>query len=108
MVQYTPMPAALRKEILDRYPPTDDPEIQARRRDIAMTFVRLDPGLREELREELTGEVARILLLRALSRRGFSLGPDDRARIDACEDVATLERWIEQAVTAASLAEALA
>jgi hypothetical protein len=47
-------------------------------------------------------------LLRVLARRGFCLGSDDRARIDACQDVATLERWIEQAVTAASLAEALA
>jgi hypothetical protein len=104
--------ATLPQEILDRYPPTDDPEILARRRDIFWTFLRLDPGLREELREEFTREdraiAAQRILLRILSRKGLSLGSDDRARIDACEDVTTLERWIEQAVTAASLAEALA
>ncbi len=34
-------------------------------------------------------------------------GPEDEARIEACEDTATLERWLDQAVTAATVAEAL-
>jgi hypothetical protein len=46
-------------------------------------------------------------LHRVLARRQFVLSPDDETRIDACIDLATLERWLEQAVTAASAFEAL-
>ena len=42
-----------------------------------------------------------------LRARGLALGAEDEARIDECEDLSKLERWVEQAVTATSVAEAL-
>jgi hypothetical protein len=32
---------------------------------------------------------------------------EQQARLDGCEDLATLERWLDQAITAASADEAL-
>jgi hypothetical protein len=43
-----------------------------------------------------------------LVRRGLALSAALEAQIDRCADLATLYRWIEQAVTAASAEEALA
>jgi len=51
---------------------------------------------------------ARGALSRVLARRGLTLSPEQEARIAACEDLAALERWLDQAVTAASADEALA
>jgi hypothetical protein len=45
-------------------------------------------------------------LRRVLARRRLALTVDEEARIDGCQDAATLERWIEQAVDAASAADA--
>jgi hypothetical protein len=42
-----------------------------------------------------------------LARRELSLSTEDEARIEACADLATLERWHDQAVVASSGAEAL-
>jgi len=42
-----------------------------------------------------------------LAPRQLTVSPDDEARIAACTDLATLERWLDQAVTAASISEAL-
>jgi hypothetical protein len=39
--------------------------------------------------------------------RQIGLGADEEARVDACNDLDTLERWHDQAVLAASAAEAL-
>lgn len=62
---------------------------------------------REEGRMEGRREAARGLLMRLLEKRGFVLGPEDHARIAACEDVQALERWCEQAVDAETLGDAL-
>jgi hypothetical protein len=35
------------------------------------------------------------------------LSPEDESCLEACSDLATLKRWLEQAVTAASVSEAL-
>lgn len=43
-----------------------------------------------------------------LVRRHLMPGPADDARIEACSELGTLERWLGQAITAASVAEALA
>jgi hypothetical protein len=57
------------------------------------------------------GETAGILrgkveaILAVLAARGVSVGQDARARILACKDAATLDRWIVRAVTAASAEE---
>jgi hypothetical protein len=44
-------------------------------------------------------------LLRA---RGLAVPEDLRARIVACSDIPTLDRWIAQAATAGSIEEAVA
>ena len=46
-------------------------------------------------------------LRRVLARRKLTLSAEDEARIDACADLATLERWLDQAVDAPTAAEAL-
>ena len=55
---------------------------------------------------ELKGE--RSALLRILSRTGIAPTGEELARIEACTDAATLDRWIENAIGAKTLAEVLA
>jgi hypothetical protein len=42
-----------------------------------------------------------------LARRQLTLTKHDDARIDACTDLATLERWLDRAITAVSVSDAL-
>ncbi len=51
---------------------------------------------------------ARAALQRVLARRGLAVGDSEQARIEACADLGQLERWLDEAVVAASAAEALA
>jgi hypothetical protein len=44
-------------------------------------------------------------LKRVLARRGLT--PAQAAQIDSCTDLETLERWLDQSVTAATADEAL-
>jgi hypothetical protein len=48
---------------------------------------------------------ARASLRRVLARRQLTPSKDDDARIEACTDLATLERWHDRAVTAISVAD---
>lgn len=48
-------------------------------------------------------EATRAALRRVLRRRGLALGAADDARIDACPDLVTLERWLDEAAVAASV-----
>jgi len=50
---------------------------------------------------------ARSELRRVLARRKLALSADDEARIEGATDLADLERWLDQAVDAASAAAAL-
>ncbi|HSN98890.1 MAG TPA: hypothetical protein VLS89_11415 [Candidatus Nanopelagicales bacterium] len=50
---------------------------------------------------------ARAALRRVLVRRGLELGAGDQARIEGCRDVGTLNQWLDQALTAVSIDEAL-
>ncbi len=50
---------------------------------------------------------SRAAVARVLSRRGLAVTAEQQARLDTCEDLATLERWHDQAVTAPSADEAL-
>jgi hypothetical protein len=86
---------------------TDDPEVRARRHMILTRFLEVLPEAREKLIEEGRLEEARRSLRRVLGARGFSLAADDQARIDTCEVTDTLERWLDQAVVASSVADAL-
>ncbi len=62
---------------------------------------------RKEGHQEGKLEQARAALRRVLARRGLTLGPEDDARIEGCWNLATLERWLDRAITAASASEAL-
>jgi predicted transposase YdaD len=52
-------------------------------------------------------EEERATLRRVLALRKLGLKAEGEARIDACTDLATLQRWLDQAVFAASADEAL-
>jgi len=52
-------------------------------------------------------DATRSALRRVLARRKLELRPDDNTRIDACTDLALLERWLEEAAVAESTQEAL-
>jgi hypothetical protein len=66
----------------------------------------IDRGRLEGLRDgELKG--LREALLRLVARAGLALTDDDRARIQTCEDVGTLERWIENVLEAKTAADVL-
>ena len=62
---------------------------------------------RKEGRDEGRLTQARVDLRRVLAVRDLTPSPTDEARIDACTDIATLERWHDQAVVARTAAEAL-
>jgi hypothetical protein len=47
-------------------------------------------------------------LLRVLDRRGLSISAEQRERVLACADLATLEAWLDRAVTAESTEEVFA
>jgi hypothetical protein len=64
-------------------------------------------GKLEGIREgELKGK--RDALLRLLARAGIALTEDDRARIQACVDAATLDRWVDNVLGAKTATDVLA
>jgi hypothetical protein len=63
--------------------------------------------LRDEGRDEGRLTQARVALRRVLAVRALAASASDDARIDACTDIATLERWLDQALVAQSAAKAL-
>ncbi|WP_433931199.1 hypothetical protein AB3662_43740 [Sorangium cellulosum] len=71
--------------------------------EIRAWFEEYERNLRAEARAE---EAARAVLT-ALRVRGFAVPDAARERILAEKDPETLERWLERAVVAASLAEVL-
>ena len=97
------------------FPKTDDPVIRARQRMIAEWAVESSPEMRDKLvgegrmegRMEGRIEEARSSLRHVLALRGLALSAEQEARIDACSDLDTLRRWLDQAVVVASAAEAL-
>jgi hypothetical protein len=124
MLHYLPMSMPTREELMRRFSPgMDDPEVMARRRHTLQVLLDMDPQMRQELIEQslqegkqegrqegrLEGRLteARSALRRVLARRQLTPSQDDDARIEACTDLATLERWLDQAVTAVSISDAL-
>jgi hypothetical protein len=70
----------------------------------------IDRGKREgELKGLREGELKglRDMLLRLVARAGIALAEDDRARILACTDPATLEQWVENVLGAKTAADVL-
>jgi len=62
----------------------------------------IDRGVREGERKAL-----RQALLRLMTRAGIMLTEDERARIQACEDIATLDRWVDNILGAKTAADVL-
>jgi len=93
------------------FPKTDDPVVCARQRMIAEWALESSPEMRAKLvgegRIEGRIEEARSSLRHVLALRGLALSAEQEARIDACGDLDTLRRWLDQAVVVASAAEAL-
>ena len=70
----------------------------------------IDRGMREgELKGMREGELKgkRDALLRLLARAGIALTEDDRARIQACTDAATLDQWVDNVLGAKTATDVL-
>jgi hypothetical protein len=122
MVQYTSMSTSARAQVIKSVE-TDEPEVVERQRHLVQLLVAQHPEFHQELdaaqriaaRNEGRKEghqkgrlvEARAVLRRIFARRGFAISAAEKARIDACTTVATLEHWIEEAVVAPSAAEAM-
>jgi hypothetical protein len=112
-----------REELLWRFGKVEDPEIEARRQRILEVLLESSPKTQQQLMErgiekgiergiergQLEGRLteARGALRRVLVCRQLTVSKDDDARIEACTDLATLERWLGRAVTAVSVSDAL-
>jgi hypothetical protein len=107
MLEYLPMSMPTRQELLWRFGKVEDPEIEARRQHILDVLLEASPQTQQQLRLEGRLTEARAALRRVLARRQLTLSQDDDARIEACTDLATLERWLDRAVTAVSVSDAL-
>ncbi|WP_437947983.1 hypothetical protein WME98_45865 [Sorangium sp. So ce296] len=115
MLEYLAMSATTREELLWRFGKAEDPEVEARRQRILEVLLEASPQVQKRLIERGVEQgigkgrlaEARAALRRVLARRKLELRPDDDARIEACVDLPTLERWHDQAITAASASEAL-
>ena len=108
------MTALVREELLWRFGKADDPEIEARRQHILKVLLEASPETQQQLVDKgrlegrLEGLAAgRTALRRIFMHRQLTLSEAEAARIEACADLATLERWQDQAFTAASVADAL-
>ena len=116
MLEYLPMTTLAREDLLWRFGKTEDPEIEARRQRILEVLLEASPQTQQLLIEQgrlegrLEGRLAeaRASLRRVLVLRQLTPSKDDDARIEACTDLATLERWHDRAVTAVSVSDALA
>jgi hypothetical protein len=107
-LEYLPMSMPTRQELLSRFGKVDDPEIEARRQHILEVLLEASPHTQQQLRLEGRLTEARAALRRVLVRRQLMLTQGHDAQIEACTDLATLERWLDQAVTALSVSDALA
>ncbi len=119
MLEYLPMTMPTREDLLRRFGKVDDPEIEARRQHILKVLLEMSPETKQEIREEGRREgrqegrqegrlaATRASLRRVLAGRQLTPTEDEAARIEACTDLATLERWLDRSITAASVADAL-
>jgi hypothetical protein len=115
MLEYLSMSTTARKDLLWNFGKSEDPEIEARRQHILDVLLEASPRTQQQLIEKgllegrLEGRLteARAALRRVLARRQLTPTKRDDARIEACTDLAILERWLDQAVTALSTSAAL-
>ena len=111
MLECLPMSMPTQEELLWRFGKAEDPEIEARRQRILDFLLETSPQKKQLLRQEGQQEgqltEARASLRLVLAHRQLTPSQDDDARIDACTDLATLERWLGRAITAASVSDVL-
>src|SRR5512140_3230700 len=111
MLEYLPMSTLTQEELLWRFGPVEDPQIEARRQRILDFLLETSPQKKQQLRRAglLEGRLTatRASLRRVLAGRQLTPSKSDDARIDACTDLATLERWLDRAITAASISDVL-
>jgi hypothetical protein len=107
MLEYLPMSMPVREELLWRFGKAEDPEVEARRQHILKVLLEASPETQQQLRLEGGLAQARAALRRVLVQRQLTPSKDEDARIEACTDLAILERWHDRAVTAASVSDAL-
>jgi len=111
MLMYMPISMPTREELLWRFGQVEDPEIEARRQHILDFLLESSPQKKQQLidmgRQEGQLVATRASLRRVLAGRQLAPSKDDDARIDACTDLATLERWLDRASNATSVSDAL-
>jgi hypothetical protein len=83
----------------------DRPEVLARQIHLAKLILARRPELKRQIQEEGRLADARAALRRVLALRGLVVRPEDDARVDACTDLPTLERWHDAAVVATTATE---
>ncbi len=93
------------REMVFHYVKDDRPEVRERRRHVLKLLLASEPDVAQQLKEEGRAAEARSSLRRVLARRGLLVSPADDARVDACTDLTTLERWHDEAVVATTAAE---
>ena len=101
------MSTAFRQEVLERLTRSSDPEVAARQRENLEIMLNLLPEVKQKILDEGAQKNARNALRSVLATRGLALSTVEEERIDGCDDLAILERWLRQAITASSAAEAL-
>ena len=107
MLEYLPMSTLTREDLLWRFGKAEDPEVEARRQHILKVLLDASPETQQQLRLEGRLTEARAALRRVLVHRQLTPSKDEEARIEASADLDTLERWSNQAFTAASVSDAL-
>lgn len=107
MLECLPMSTLTQEELLWRFSKADDPEVEARRQRILDFLLETSPQKRQQLVSEARLTERRAALRQVLVGRQLTPSQDDEARIDACTDLATLERWLDRAITATSILDVL-
>jgi len=99
------------EELLWRFGKAEDPVIEARRQRLLDFLLETSPQKKQQLQQEGQQEgrltATRASLRLVLARRQLTPSPDDDARIDACTDLETLERWLDRAINATSVSDVL-
>jgi PD-(D/E)XK nuclease family transposase len=98
-----PFRDALELAVQAKFSPTELEAYQKVRDEIRQVLEMIAEGRVEgEIRGEIKGEIKgkRGTLLRLLARAGITLTEDERARIAACTDAETLDRWSENVLGA--------
>jgi len=95
------------EELLWRFGKAEDPVIEARRQRLLDFLLETSPQKKQQLQHEARLTEARAALRRVLAAQQLRPSQDDDARIDACTDRAALERWLDRASIATSVADAL-